>query len=79
MRPNVLTRTIFSLALCPALLAGVPDSAGAQVAAPNATTLLRPDRVFDAETGQTHDGWLVLVEGNRITTCLLYTSPSPRD
>jgi len=68
MRPNVLTRTIFSLALCPALLAGVPDSAGAQVAAPNATTLLRPDRVFDAETGQTHDGWVVLVEGNRITT-----------
>ena len=66
MRPNVLTRPIFSLALCPALLAGVPDSARAQLAASNATTLLRPDRVFDAEDGRTHDGWVVLVEGNRI-------------
>jgi len=67
MRPNVLTRTILSLALCLALVAGVPDSARAQASAPDATTLLRPDRVFDAETGQTRDGWVVLVEGNRIT------------
>jgi imidazolonepropionase-like amidohydrolase len=67
MRPNVLTRPIFSLALFLALLAGVPDSARTQVAAPNATTLLRPDRVFDAEDGRTQDGWVVLVAGNRIT------------
>ena len=66
MRPNVLTRTIFSLSILLALLAGVPDSARAQLAASNATTLLRPDRVFDAEDGRTHDGWVVLVEGNRI-------------
>ncbi len=37
------------------------------MAAPNATTLLRPDRVFDAEDGQTQAGWVVLVAENRIT------------
>ena len=29
--------------------------------------LLRPARVFDAEDGRTHDGWVVLVTGDRIT------------
>lgn len=29
--------------------------------------LLRPARVFDAEDGRTHEGWLVLVTGERIT------------
>jgi len=28
--------------------------------------LLRPARVFDAEDGRTHEGWLVLVRGDRI-------------
>ena len=42
---------------------GAP-SAGAQNAA--ATTLLMPARVFDAEDGKTHEGWVVLVKGDRI-------------
>jgi imidazolonepropionase-like amidohydrolase len=71
MRPHVVTFSILRfaarLALCLALLAAVPALARAQVLAPDAVTLLRPDRVFDAEDGQTHEGWIVLVEGNRIT------------
>jgi imidazolonepropionase-like amidohydrolase len=31
-----------------------------------ASLLLRPQRVFDAATGQTRDGWVVLVTGNQI-------------
>jgi len=31
-----------------------------------ATTLLQPARVFDAEDGKTHEGWVVLVKGDRI-------------
>lgn len=41
---------------------GVPP-AGVQNAA---ATLLRPARVFDAEDGKTHEGWVVLVKGDRI-------------
>jgi imidazolonepropionase-like amidohydrolase len=42
---------------------GAP-SAGAQNAA--AATLLMPARVFDAQDGKTHEGWVVLVKGDRI-------------
>src|SRR3954471_8856833 len=35
-------------------------------AAPRAVTLLLPARVFDGTNAQTHDGWAVLVRGNRI-------------
>ena len=70
MRRHVVTRMIFrlaaNLALCLTLAAAVPALARAQASAPSAATLLRPDRVFDAEDGRTHDGWVVLVEGNRI-------------
>jgi imidazolonepropionase-like amidohydrolase len=34
--------------------------------APAASVLLRPQRVFDAVTEQPHEGWAVLVTGNRI-------------
>lgn len=70
MRPHAVTRTILRLAarlaLCLALTAAVPASALAQSSSREAATLLRPDRVFVAEDGRTHDGWVVLVEGNRI-------------
>jgi imidazolonepropionase-like amidohydrolase len=33
---------------------------------PPPTTLIRPARVFDAEDGKTHEGWVVLVKGERI-------------
>src|SRR5436305_960135 len=35
-------------------------------AAPPQPILLKPARVFDGITAQPHDGWLVLVRGNRI-------------
>jgi imidazolonepropionase-like amidohydrolase len=34
--------------------------------APTTATLLVPSRVFDGVTAQTHEGWVVLVRGNRI-------------
>ena len=35
-------------------------------AQPEAVYLLKPARVFDGETAQTHDGWVVLVRGEKI-------------
>ncbi|MGW8282371.1 MAG: amidohydrolase family protein, partial [Gemmatimonadota bacterium] len=57
------------LALVHAFLGGVSSTAQAQStgAVPPAEVLLRPDRVFDAETGQAHAGWVVSIAGNRIT------------
>jgi imidazolonepropionase-like amidohydrolase len=43
----------------------LPSLARAQ-AAPPRRVLLRPARVFDAVTAQPHEGWVVLVEGERI-------------
>jgi len=48
----------------------LPMSAQAQTPAAQASPtryLLRPARVFDAATGRTHEGWAVLVEGERIS------------
>jgi imidazolonepropionase-like amidohydrolase len=42
------------------------QGAPVQRADSNAVTLLVPDRVFDAPAGVTHDGWVVLVRGERI-------------
>jgi imidazolonepropionase-like amidohydrolase len=67
MRPNLISRTRLSFVLGLALAGTAPVAASAQTAAEEAITLLRPDRVFDAEAGRTHDGWVVRVEGNRIT------------
>ena len=41
-------------------------AAYAQESGAAASTLLRPDRVFDAESGEVREGWAVLVTGNRI-------------
>ena len=48
-------------------LAAIPAAAAAQVdsTAPG-TVLLRPARVFDGVTARPHDGWVVLVRGDRI-------------
>ena len=62
---NSLTPIALCLAFLPAMLA-LPSSAPAQTASA-AATLLRPDRVFDAENGRVHEDWAILVEGNRIT------------
>ena len=38
------------------------------VAQPDSTILLKPDRVFDGVTASLHDGWVVMVKGERIVT-----------
>jgi len=63
LTPWLVLRFALGLAVLPML----PSPAAAQTpAAEPHTTLLTPDRVFDAESGQTHNSWAVLVEGNRI-------------
>lgn len=52
-----------ALACGVALLAAVGEPAAA--GAPNAV-LLRPQRVFDAVSEEPHEGWVVLVDGNKI-------------
>jgi imidazolonepropionase-like amidohydrolase len=43
-----------------------PSTRAAQDQNPAPATLLRPARVFDAEDGKTHEGWVVLVRGEKI-------------
>jgi imidazolonepropionase-like amidohydrolase len=54
-------RTLAALALL-----ALPAAARAQAAPPPQRWLLRPARVFDAVTAQPHEGWAVLVVGDRI-------------
>ncbi len=56
--PFVITAALLGLA-CTAPLAAQARS--------QAVTLLRPARVFDGMTPAPHEGWVVLVTGNRIT------------
>jgi len=51
---------------CASLLA-LAASAADKPAAPATSYLLKADRVFDARSEQTHSGWAVLIEGDRIT------------
>ena len=48
------------------LFAAMPLSAAAQAAPPPERWLLRPARVFDGVAAQPHEGWAVLVQGDRI-------------
>ncbi len=45
------------------VLLGIPTSTFAQ---PDSSILLKPDRVFDGNTGTPHVGWVVLVKGSKI-------------
>ncbi|MGA7615257.1 MAG: amidohydrolase family protein [Thermoanaerobaculia bacterium] len=54
---------LFTILLAASLL--VPQAASAADAAPT-NVLLRPERVFDAVSTTPHDGWVVLVTGDRI-------------
>jgi len=53
-----------------ALLLTAPPTPGLLAAesakAPEASVLIRPDKVFDARSAQTHEGWVVLVIGKKI-------------
>jgi imidazolonepropionase-like amidohydrolase len=59
----------YRIALCGLLLLClplVPEVCAQAKPAPDSSVLLRPARVFDAVDGATHDGWAVLVKGERI-------------
>jgi len=69
--PARVTRILGTRLLAGLLVAGIllPGSAlvwTAPATAQQSAVLLRPARVFDAESEQTHEGWVVLVEGERI-------------
>jgi imidazolonepropionase-like amidohydrolase len=49
-----------------AALAADAQRGGQRARAPETVTLLKPARVFDAEDGKIHEGWVVLVRGERI-------------
>src|SRR5581483_5056861 len=53
------------LTLCTSLLA-LTTGAADKPAAPTTSYLLKADRIFDARSEQTHAGWAVLVQGDRI-------------
>jgi imidazolonepropionase-like amidohydrolase len=66
-----MKRIVTLLALCGSGLMFAARDVGAQAAAqvlpqPPAAVLLRPARVFDAISAQPHEGWVVLVLGDRI-------------
>lgn len=71
MRHRVRPLVILSIAAgCLAAALALPARTGAQgktaPAAAPPSVLLRPARVFDAVSQQPHEGWVVLVTGNRI-------------
>ncbi|HEY1889123.1 MAG TPA: amidohydrolase family protein [Steroidobacteraceae bacterium] len=53
------------LVLCASLVAFAACAAD-EPAAPTTSYLLKADRVFDARSEQTHSGWVVLVQGDKI-------------
>ncbi|MGA2585458.1 MAG: amidohydrolase family protein [Candidatus Aminicenantales bacterium] len=57
---------LFNFATPPAALGRPSDAQAARVQNAAPALLLRPARVFDAEDGKTHEGWAVLVKGERI-------------
>ena len=72
---KAVVKTALSAALIAGLiLAAAPASAQRRAAAvqpaaqqtASPSTLLKPARVFDAEDGKVHEGWVVLVKGDRI-------------
>lgn len=68
---SMIPKAIWLGLLVVGLLGARTDGAETRVAGPpeakSSPFLLIPARVFDAEDGNTHDGWSVLVTSNRIT------------
>ena len=58
------TLTALTCLLLSAAISAQPASISSQPAAPPATLVLQPDRVFDGERMQS--GWIVVVRGERI-------------
>jgi imidazolonepropionase-like amidohydrolase len=67
MRSNLRqARVLVSTALALASLAVGAPCRAAGPKAESSQVLLRPERVFDATSEETHQGWVVLVSGNQI-------------
>lgn len=60
------TKTIISTSLLIPAVLGAQGRGGRNAAPAGPPTLLVPDRVWDAVTDAPHDGWVVLVRGDRI-------------
>lgn len=59
-----MLRSFLLLFLC--LIALVPQQQTQRAASAEADYLLKPARIFDGESAQLHDGWAVLVHGDKI-------------
>ena len=66
MRSRRLLERVVCLALAIGVLGAASVRAGTQPGAPPESWLLRPQRVFDATSGEAREGWLVLVTGAKI-------------
>src|SRR6185437_3928179 len=64
MRSRAISLIIVAAAMAPAVAAAQGRGRGAAPAGP--PTLLVPDRVWDGFTDAPHEGWAVLVRGDRI-------------
>lgn len=62
----VATMVLVGLGLTLCLPCAGAEGGRGRPAVGRAATLLRPMRVFDGQDGKTHEGWVVLVAGNRI-------------
>jgi imidazolonepropionase-like amidohydrolase len=67
MKRLLFASGLLGLAVLLALIPEPPPVAGGQKAEPaGEVVVLRPDRVFDGQSAQTHAGWVVVVRGKRI-------------
>src|SRR5258708_182966 len=60
----MLMRVVLPLVLCLAVFLG-PQTPAVSTP-PEALYLLKPAHVFDGESAQLHDGWVVLIRGEKI-------------
>jgi imidazolonepropionase-like amidohydrolase len=59
-------RSVILLLLCSMIASPIGSAQVTTAAQPEAVYLLKPAHVFDGEAAQLHDGWVVLVRGERI-------------
>ena len=67
MNQGIFWRRLAMLGMATACAIGAKAGAAAEQLPPKTAFLLLPARVFDSETGKTHDGWSVAVSGNQIS------------
>jgi imidazolonepropionase-like amidohydrolase len=64
--PRMTSRLVIAACFAASSLVAQTPGNNTPASAPTTATLLVPARVFDGVTAQTHEGWVVLVRGNRI-------------